>query len=282
MSRLWIAVVLLLVLGGCGGGADTVDQGAARSAWSAFRAVSVNLPPIPHAGLKHALSVSSDVDPIVAATQLFEFAEAGYPDLFPSRQGNRVLDGLIYRYYPESGAYIAVIDWRVFVLGGPFGPEVRQLGDLTDFIVPVSPPPGAAAITAATLLRCPDASGSTADNFYICMEGYLVGTRSTDATKACSLTVDVDGQVTLSEGSVSLSAGPAFGSVNFSKNDSVGLFYVLLDSPYSTFGGMTSIVIGSKDPANSDFFTAGGAIHVEASNITSGSALSCDFPVAKE
>jgi hypothetical protein len=43
---------------------------------------------------------------------------------------------------------------------------------------------------------------------------------------------------------------------------------------------MTSIVIGSKNPANSDFFTQGGTIHVEASNNAKGLALACDFPVA--
>jgi len=281
VSRFLIAALVLLLIAGCGGGGDPAELSADRTALNAMKAKAFDLRLAPRVGERRALAATSSVDPTLAASQLFDFAEASYGYLFPSRQNNRVLDGLVYRYYPESGAYLAVIDWRVFVLGGPFGAEVQQLGYLTDFITPVDAPPGTTAVTASKLVRCPNAEASTASNFFICMEGYVIGRQTADSTKACTLTVAVDGQITLTSGAQNLSVGPDFGAVNFTKNDSVGLFRILVDSQFSTFNGITSMVISAKETANSDFFTEGGVIQVEAKSVNAGLTLTCDLPVTK-
>jgi hypothetical protein len=78
--------------------------------------------------------------PIPDATQLFDWAESIFPAWFPSHQPNLVWTSYVYRFYPETGNYLAV-DSGVFVrvLGASFGPDIITVGTLRDFTCFVTP-----------------------------------------------------------------------------------------------------------------------------------------------
>ncbi len=80
---------------------------------------------------------AAEVDPLDAANQLLDFGESAYPEFFPSRRSTRHFDGYLYRHYPERGTYLGVRDGQVYVLGGPLGEQVLQVGALADFINPL-------------------------------------------------------------------------------------------------------------------------------------------------
>ncbi|GAB1390257.1 MAG: hypothetical protein AMXMBFR78_25170 [Rubrivivax sp.] len=125
------AAVVAMLLVACGGGADRggieAQQGTKTS-----RARVLALAP---------------VAPEEAARQLMDFAEARYPQYFPSRQPTQSLPPFAYRHYPETGAYLGVVvttgmgyePMGVYVMGGPFGSEPQFVGPLASFITPVAP-----------------------------------------------------------------------------------------------------------------------------------------------
>src|SRR5512140_232670 len=86
-------------------------------------------------------------------SQLFDWAEAHFPTLFPSHQVNQTFATYVYRFYPETGNYVGV-DGGVFarVLGPSFGPDIVTVGVVSDFTCDVTPqacaPAGAAPIAS--------------------------------------------------------------------------------------------------------------------------------------
>lgn len=125
-----LAVVLAVSLVGCGGG--SVDEGPV----GALEAVAESVGTRPE-NRKMALSVSQDA--LAAANAVYALGESAYREYFPSQQATRMMGSWTYRYYPETGSYLAVIDWRVYVLGGGFGPEVVDVGAVSDYVT-VGPP----------------------------------------------------------------------------------------------------------------------------------------------
>lgn len=128
--------IIVQLLVGCGGGEATAE-----------------LPPIATAiviARESPLAVPIGVDATATTIRLLDFAEQAYSQYFPGHQTNRTLSGWIYRYYPETGVYIAVVDWRVFILGGPFGPEARDMGEVTAYVaaVPIANPPPRIALSS--------------------------------------------------------------------------------------------------------------------------------------
>ncbi len=126
MRRLVCASVLaciVTVLTSCGGGGDLSAPPAMQS--MAERRVT------PLAAPGNA-NVDSTID------VLFAFAEQQFPSIFPPGQANRKLNGWTYRHYPSTGVYLAVIDWRVYVMGGTFGPEIRDMGEVTAYVAAVN------------------------------------------------------------------------------------------------------------------------------------------------
>jgi hypothetical protein len=83
-----------------------------------------------------------------AAEQLLDFAEARFPQYFPTREKTASFDKYRYRYYPSLGTYIGVainvlqgdglVEGGVYVLGGSFGTTPILVGVLNQFITPVS------------------------------------------------------------------------------------------------------------------------------------------------
>lgn len=71
-------------------------------------------------------------------TELFNWAERQLPSLFDSRQPDQMNQGLIYRYYPGTGHFLAVLQGRVLILGPATGGQVADVGPLENF-------PGAAS-----------------------------------------------------------------------------------------------------------------------------------------
>jgi serine protease len=79
-----------------------------------------------------------------AATQLMDYGERRYPELFPGPAPDQTAGPFVYRHYPATGLYLGVAiqsDSRyelngVYVMGGAYGPQPRHVGRLDSFIVP--------------------------------------------------------------------------------------------------------------------------------------------------
>jgi hypothetical protein len=116
--RAWAAACAVAVLVGCGGGAGTPDVQHERDA--------------------PALSVQRAAARVPDATALMDWAERAYPQFFPSHRANQSLAAYVYRYYPETGAYLGVVDQQVVVLN-VLGPQIVTVGQLSDFACQVYP-----------------------------------------------------------------------------------------------------------------------------------------------
>lgn len=101
-----------------------------------------------------ALAVPVGADARLNAERLMDYAEEHYKDLFPNAEPTRQLDGWVYRYYPKSGVFLAVIDWRVYVVGGPYGAEVHDVGEVSSYIS-ITPPGNQAPTVSLTLALQP-------------------------------------------------------------------------------------------------------------------------------
>jgi hypothetical protein len=108
-----------LVLASCGGGAEA--PGDRRHAGNSAPRKTVLAVPKPDAGA------------------LFDWAEAAYPQFFPSHRSNAVLAPYTYRYYPESGNYLGLDGDTVAVLGPVSGGSILVVGNVSDFACQVYP-----------------------------------------------------------------------------------------------------------------------------------------------
>jgi hypothetical protein len=101
---------------------------------------------------RQAIAAAAMVD----ATNLMDWAEQAYPQYFPSHQQSQSYAPYIFRYYPETGAYLGVDGQYVRVLGPMFGPDIITVGVLSDFVCRVFPencsPPTANAGAAQEVL----------------------------------------------------------------------------------------------------------------------------------
>lgn len=71
---------------------------------------------------------------------LFDWAEAHYPEYFPSHQTTQSWGRYVYRFYPESASYLAVTDGTaVQVLGPSFGADILTVGSKSDYACLVLP-----------------------------------------------------------------------------------------------------------------------------------------------
>ena len=122
----------------CGGGGGASGTGTP--------AIADPTIPIVAAGPGTAVAPSDMSLRILAAvpppdtSQLFDWAEAHFPQFFPSHQANQFFATYAYRFYPETGNYMGV-DGGVFarVMGPSFGPDIVTVGAVTDFTCDVTP-----------------------------------------------------------------------------------------------------------------------------------------------
>ena len=70
------------------------------------------------------------------AQRFFDWAQAKFPDLLnpPSAELNRA-QGYAYRYFKNSGVYLALYGDQVYGIGGPLGDKLIAGGDVANFIV---------------------------------------------------------------------------------------------------------------------------------------------------
>jgi alpha-tubulin suppressor-like RCC1 family protein len=157
--KLRLLVISLAIgagLAGCGGGtSDDEARGSAQARQQIASAVERAPRAVAAAAGRGAAAAAAALDPAAQASQLFDFAEANFPQYFPSHRPDMDAPGWRYRHYPETGTYLIVADGRVYVLGGPLGPDVTYVGLAQDILNP--PPNAVAAVTTP-------ASGKTAWN----------------------------------------------------------------------------------------------------------------------
>jgi hypothetical protein len=265
------ALAASLLLAGCGGGTDTADQAADVQAMSALSTVAAQQ--ANDTTRRHALAAGAFSAELTG--QLFALAESSYAAYFPSKQATRTFDGWAYRYYPETGIYLAVIGSGVYVLGGAFGTEVMRLGEITDYVG--QPPTGTGQpLTASVLAQCPDANASQSPDFYQCMVGSLTGTQKFNTAKSCRLDISDSGVWTLASDGKSVSVGPSYGLAIYNKIASSGILITTVDQPG---GGFTAEI---KLTASGLSFSNGGTIDAEAKESGSSTAtISCRLNVPK-
>ncbi|WP_395701622.1 DUF1800 family protein [Aquabacterium sp.] len=115
-----------LLLAACGGGAGEAPPEAFFATATARTDRSI-------------LQVSAAADsggsspPVPTVTELLDWAEAQYPDLFPGHQGDTTLPPYVYRYYPSTGNYVGVAGSDVYLLGPASGGVLLRVGSLADF-----------------------------------------------------------------------------------------------------------------------------------------------------
>lgn len=258
-----------IALAGCGG-AEGPEAASAPPAELSAAAERARTTDVERGARKQRLNAGSFS--AAQAEQLFALAESQYSAYFPGPQGTRALEGWAYRHYPGTGAYLAVIGTGVYVFGGPFGPQVRMVGVVSDFVssaaVGVDRP-----LTARILSECPDAYGSQSVDFYKCMVGYLEGTQKFDRTKSCRLEITESGKLTLRSAGVQVSVGLPYDLVIYQKIQSASYFAVNVRDKTRK---------GIELSAPSLSFTAGGVIQAEGFPVIGDSAtISCTLQVPR-
>lgn len=174
---------------GCGGGSDQDQaQGPLQGRQAIASAVHAAATESATAGSAAttrrqaaAVSAAAEVDPAAEAKALFDFAEARFPHLFPTHRPDMAIENWRYRFYPETGIFLVVADGRVYVLGGPFGDQVRYVGLAHD----VLNPPASVVVTVSA-----PASGKTAWNITVPMKFTLVDTAGMAVTGPFTCTSD--------------------------------------------------------------------------------------------
>ena len=126
--RVCLALAGSLALSACGGGSDTPAEAAPSVKGRSLRQ------PAPLA----AVAADSSIAPAEAARQLMNFGEQKFPAFFPGHASTLSFGPYLYRYYAESGNYLAVANGQVFVSGSSFGAELLNLGPLGNYYTPVA------------------------------------------------------------------------------------------------------------------------------------------------
>ncbi|MBH9577030.1 RCC1 domain-containing protein [Inhella proteolytica] len=139
-ARAWLALAASLALSACGGGEETPAEASPRIQSSSLIRSA-------------AAAADSSVPPAEAARQLMNFGEQMFPAWFPGHASTQTFGPYLYRYYAESGNYLAVANGQVFVSGTSFGPALLEVGPITAFYSPV--PGGSASMTTPSTGKTP-------------------------------------------------------------------------------------------------------------------------------
>ena len=124
------AVGASMLLPGCGGGHDApaafFDTASARTDRSIL-----SVPPAAEAAA--AAAAASAAAPALTVTDLLDWAERQYPELFPGHQADLQSPPFVYRYYPATGNYVGVSGTDVYLLGPASGGVLLRAGAMADF-----------------------------------------------------------------------------------------------------------------------------------------------------
>ncbi len=95
---------------------------------------------------------AATVAPTVAAEQLMNYGETAYKSYFPEHQPTQTFGPFRYRAYSSKVLLGVVVSADpqyilngVYVMGGPFGNQPQYVGQLTQYLTPTEPGPGAAS-----------------------------------------------------------------------------------------------------------------------------------------
>lgn len=162
----WWALAGSAALTACGGG-ETAAEATPTTVAGGLRA--------------HVLQLNASAGTVTAAEaarQLMDFGERTFPNYFPRHQATQVFGPYLYRYYAETGNYLAVYNGHVYVTGTAFGADLVDVGALSQFITPVagatatltSPSTGKAAwrVAKAAQVELRDASGNVISGALSC------------------------------------------------------------------------------------------------------------------
>ena len=117
------ALAAAALLAGCGGGTelpaafqDTASARTDRSILSAAQATEAGA-----------------AAPVPTVTELLDWAERQYPELFPGHQPDLESPPYVYRHYPSTGHHVGVNGSDVYLLGPASGHVLLFVGTLADF-----------------------------------------------------------------------------------------------------------------------------------------------------
>lgn len=120
-----LAVLGTATLAACGGGGDELPAAFAQRE----QAQSMR-----HILAADASRLAADAPaPVPTTTELLDWAELAYTELFPGRKGNLQADPYTYRHYPETGHFLGVAEGRVYFLGPASGNLLADVGAVSDF-----------------------------------------------------------------------------------------------------------------------------------------------------
>ena len=204
---------------------------------------------------------------------LFNWAEAHYPEFFPTHQATQNWGPYVYRFYPESQSYLAVTDGTaVQVLGPLFGPDILTVGSKSDYACMVLP-------QACT----PVANAGTAQAVSVGDLVHLSGVASADPNGlALSYTWSWSAKPVSSNALLegSNSSAPTF------VPDVAGTYTLALTVSNGTYSASatTTVTVAAASKIElysiSDSFFGGGATSVNASSTCIGSGCPTDYAVA--
>jgi len=160
--RCFVAVLFLLTLASCGGGGDA-QLGQDNPLLQSHPVASDAGPLTAFAALSAPLAAAPRVPD---ATSFLNWAEATYPNLFPSAQPNQSVDIWTYRYYPQTNIYLGTNtsgDVLGLVGDGQGGYTSYPLGKIASFSCSVYPQDCAVTPPPATVSynECADPAAMT-------------------------------------------------------------------------------------------------------------------------
>jgi len=122
-----VAAAVASLLAACGGG-DASDEAQTQLSAGATR-VQPELLPRPVSNRQTSRAARTPT-----ASEVFDWAQRQFPAIFSSNEANMsAVGGLVFRFYPGTGHYLAVLEGNVLVLGPLTQGQVTNVGPLTSF-----------------------------------------------------------------------------------------------------------------------------------------------------
>lgn len=162
------ATLLGAALSGCGGGGAELPAALLDSRNAVYQPTL-----LPRA--TSSASITSRAARIPTPSEVFDWAERQFPSIFSSHESNQSSNGLVYRYYPGTGHYLAVSGDSVLALGPLTQGSVVNVGTLQSFAEAVAASAGAkpnSDVEAARFLLQAQFSASEAEIAAVRTKGY--------------------------------------------------------------------------------------------------------------
>ena len=120
-----VALGAALLVSACGGGGSEPPAGFFDTASARTDRSILAVAQAPEAGRAAA--------PVPTVTELLDWAERQYPELFPGHQADLASPPYVYRYYAATGNYVGASGSDVYLLGPDSGDVLLFVGTLADF-----------------------------------------------------------------------------------------------------------------------------------------------------